>query len=67
MKTNNIRKSMIASMTGATDRQRVNNDIFETLDSTIPGINTQRHIAEILSAYDDLIENNQKQIKNIAV
>lgn len=24
---------------------------------------SQKHIADILSAYDDLIENNQKQIK----
>ena len=29
----------------------------------LPPIEIQRHIAEILSAYDDLIENNQKQIK----
>ena len=29
----------------------------------VPDINTQRQIANILSAYDDLIENNQKQIK----
>lgn len=28
-----------------------------------PDINTQRRIAGILSAYDDLIENNRKQIK----
>ncbi len=29
----------------------------------IPPIETQNRIASILSAYDDLIENNQKQIK----
>lgn len=58
-----IRKSMIASMTGATGRQRVNLDIFRSMDVNIPPLSTQRHIAEILSAYDDLIENNQKQIK----
>ena len=29
----------------------------------MPPLNTQRYIASILSAYDDLIENNQKQIK----
>lgn len=29
----------------------------------LPGILEQRRIAEILSAYDDLIENNQQQIK----
>ena len=28
-----------------------------------PPLETQRHIADILSAYDGLIENNQKQIK----
>lgn len=58
-----IRKSMIASMTGATGRQRVNLDIFRSMDVNIPPLSTQRHIAEILSAYDDLIENNQRQIK----
>lgn len=29
----------------------------------MPPLETQRRIADILSAYDDLIENNQKQIK----
>lgn len=29
----------------------------------LPPIETQRRIADILTAYDDLIENNQKQIK----
>lgn len=29
----------------------------------MPPLNTQRYIASILSAYDDLIENNHKQIK----
>ena len=29
----------------------------------LPDLNIQRRIASILSAYDDLIENNQKQIK----
>ena len=30
---------------------------------TLPPISTQRHIASILSAYDDLIENNQRRIR----
>lgn len=29
----------------------------------VPSLESQKHIADILSAYDDLIENNQKQIK----
>ncbi|WML51708.1 restriction endonuclease subunit S [Neobacillus sp. PS3-12] len=63
LQTDYIRKSMIASMTGATGRQRVNNKIFDSLDITIPDISTQCRIADILSSYDDLIENKQKQIK----
>lgn len=29
----------------------------------VPSLESQKHIADILSAYDDLMENNQKQIK----
>ena len=36
---------------------------FSKIELNIPEIETQRRIADILSAYDDLIENNQKQIK----
>ena len=50
-------------MSGATGRQRVNNDIFKSLDITLPPLPTQQKIASILSAYDDLIENNRRQIK----
>ena len=63
MLTDYIRKSMINSMTGATGRQRVNKDIFKSLELSLPSVEKQKRIADILSAYDDLIENNQKQIK----
>lgn len=63
LQTDNIRKLMIGSMTGATGRQRVNNDIFKNIEINLPKIEIQHRIADILSAYDDLIENNQKQIK----
>lgn len=36
---------------------------FSKIELEIPPIETQKKIADILSAYDDLIENNQKQIK----
>ena len=36
---------------------------LRNMEITIPPIETQRRIADILSAYDDLIENNRKQIK----
>lgn len=63
MKTEYIQQLMVSSMTGATGRQRVNNDIFADLEISLPDISVQRRIASILSAYDDLIENNRRQIK----
>lgn len=36
---------------------------LKDLKILVPDKEAQRHIADILSAYDDLIENNQKQIK----
>lgn len=35
----------------------------ETIEIKSPDLPTQKRIADILSAYDDLIENNQRQIK----
>lgn len=35
----------------------------EQIEITAPDIETQSHIAEILSTYDNLIENNKQQIK----
>lgn len=37
--------------------------LIKEIEISIPDIQTQHRIASILSAYDDLIENNQKQIK----
>jgi type I restriction enzyme S subunit len=36
---------------------------FSTIELDLPDLETQKKIADILSSYDDLIENNQKQIK----
>ena len=36
---------------------------FSTIELDLPALETQQKIADVLSAYDDLIENNQKQIK----
>lgn len=36
---------------------------LKELEISLPPLETQQKIAEILSAYDDLIENNRKQIK----
>lgn len=38
-------------------------DLVKQYEIPLPPLATQQKIADILSAYDDLIENNQKQIK----
>ena len=41
----------------------LNHSAFKSIKVTIPPIRTQQKIANILSAYDDLIENNTKRIE----
>lgn len=53
---------LLSSATGATVAH-VNMPVIRGLEVSLPPLETQNRIASILSAYDDLIENNQKQIK----
>ena len=53
---------LLGRATGATVAH-VNIPIINNLPVNLPPLETQRKIAEILYAYDDLIENNRKQIK----
>ena len=41
----------------------LNTSILSNVPLELPPIAEQKHIVDILTAYDDLIENNQKQIK----
>lgn len=41
----------------------LNAAIIKSMEIKLPPLKTQRYIADILSSYDDLIENNQKQTK----
>ncbi len=52
----------IASGAGAT-RKALTKGLIENLVIQTPPLETQKRIASILSAYDDLIENNNKRIK----
>ena len=63
MQQNSVKQAMVNSMVGATGRQRVNNSVFVDLPFDPPRIEVQTRIASILSAYDSLIETNQRQIK----
>ena len=51
-----------ASAIGAAQRT-ISLTALRNIEITVPPIETQRWITDILSAYDDLIENNRKQIK----
>ncbi len=44
-------------------RNAMTKDMIANYDIPCPPLETQHRIADILSAYDDLIENNRKQIK----
>ena len=52
----------INSMTGASGRQRADRRFIERTKLNVPDLSTQKRIADILSGYDDLIENNNHRI-----
>lgn len=61
--TDLIRNPAIKSMTGASGRQRADIDVISQLEINAPDLATQNKIATVLSAYDDLIENNLRAYK----
>ncbi|MFS0576422.1 restriction endonuclease subunit S [Sporosarcina sp. 179-K 3D1 HS] len=48
---------------GAANQMRIAIGAIKEYEFDLPDIETQQRIADILTTYDDLIENNQKQIK----
>lgn len=48
---------------GGTNISNLNQDILGALEVPLPPLPIQRRIADILSAYDELIEKNQRRIK----
>ena len=58
-----IRDPAVKSMTGASGRQRAILSSVEDILIPLLPLSTQRKIAAVLSAYDDLIENNTRRIK----
>lgn len=58
-----FRAKFRAFATTLTTRASLRNEDLLGLDVMLPDLPTQRRIASILSAYDDLIENNRRQIK----
>lgn len=56
-------RAEITAYSTLTTRASLNNDIIGRLRINLPPLPTQRKIASILSAHNDLIENNHKRIK----
>ena len=56
-------RQIFSSQGSGTNINNLNQRILEELQDPLPPIPTQRKIAAILSAYDDLIENNTRRIK----
>ncbi len=56
-------RQTLSANAGGTNINNLNQGILSSLIIPLPPITTQIRIASILSAYDDLIENNLKRIK----
>lgn len=60
-----VREPAIQSMVGTSGRQRVQTDVVENLQISLPPLSTQRRIAAVLSALDDKIELNNRINANL--
>lgn len=58
-----IKIQLASKAGGAANQANISPSDVKNLDIPFPNIDVQRRISGILSAYDNLIENNQKQIK----
>ena len=53
----------LVSLKNGGAQPNLNAGLIKNLEISLPPLSTQKRIADILSAYDNLIENNQMQIK----
>lgn len=56
-------RNALYAIKGGVAQSYISLEMIRSLPFNYPSLETQRRIAAILSAYDDLIENNQKRIK----
>lgn len=52
----------IMSFTSSSGVPHINLAVLRSLEVPVPPLTTQRAVADVLSAYDDLIENNQRRM-----
>ena len=63
LKANNFRQHNLNYAQGAANQASITLDTIRRFKLNLPPLITQQKIANILSAYDDLIENNAKRIE----
>ncbi|WP_327609088.1 restriction endonuclease subunit S [Virgibacillus tibetensis] len=63
--TDSIVLPAINSMSGASGRQRADSNFIKKLKINIPDLKVQEKIANFLSTYDKLIENNNRRIATL--
>lgn len=56
-------RSLLSQFGNGTNISNLNQDILNNIKVPIPSLSIQKKIAGVLSAYDDLIENNNQRIK----
>lgn len=63
LKMSDFKGHVLGEARGAANQASITLDTIKSFKLSIPSYNRQKKIGDILSEYDDLIENNQKQIK----
>ncbi|MBQ4597633.1 MAG: restriction endonuclease subunit S, partial [Methanocorpusculum sp.] len=63
LKSDSFQDHNVGNAVGAANQASITLESIKTYCFNLPPLSIQRRIADILSAYDDLIENNQRQIK----
>lgn len=63
LKNNDFKQHNLGNAVGAANQASITLDTIKAFQFELPPIEAQCRIAAILLAYDDLIKNNQKQIK----
>jgi type I restriction enzyme, S subunit len=61
--TPTVRDPAKASMSGASGRQRADRGVIEATPVPAPPLHVQRKVSTVLSAYDELIENNRRRVE----
>ncbi|WP_334086907.1 restriction endonuclease subunit S [Helicobacter typhlonius] len=64
-RSENFRETAIKSMTGSSGRERVQIEVIRDYEFSLPPLETQQRIAEILSSFDDKIDLLHRQNKTL--